>query len=87
MRSATISEAKNKLSELLAEVRAGETLTIFDRKRPVARLVAVREPAGNPHLVAPEAAWNPRKVTALPLPDDQGGGLREAVAEERASGW
>jgi len=34
----TITEAKNKLSSLLDRVRAGETITIVDRGRPVARL-------------------------------------------------
>jgi prevent-host-death family protein len=39
MRSASISETKAKLSALLELVRAGETVTITDRGRPVARLV------------------------------------------------
>lgn len=38
MRSASVSEAKNKLSALLDEVKAGETVVITDRGRPVARL-------------------------------------------------
>lgn len=38
MRRATITEAKNRLSALLAEVRAGETVVIVDRGVPVARL-------------------------------------------------
>ena len=88
MRTATISEAKNKLSELLAEVRAGETLTILDRKRPVARVEAVREVAGNPYVAPPEEAWDPEKIAALPLAErSTGSGLIEAVAEERDSGW
>ena len=35
---ASISEAKNKLSALLDRVKAGETVLIVDRGRPVARL-------------------------------------------------
>jgi prevent-host-death family protein len=38
MRRATVTEAKNHLSALLAEVRAGETVVIVDRGIPVARL-------------------------------------------------
>jgi prevent-host-death family protein len=38
MRRATVTEAKNKLSALLAQVRAGETIEITDRGRPVALL-------------------------------------------------
>lgn len=38
MRRATVTEAKNHLSALLAEVRAGATIVIVDRGVPVARL-------------------------------------------------
>lgn len=41
MRRATVTEAKNRLSALLAEVRAGETIVIVDRGIPVARLEPV----------------------------------------------
>jgi prevent-host-death family protein len=40
MRTATITEAKNQLSALIDRVRHGETITITDRGRPVARLVS-----------------------------------------------
>ena len=39
MRTASVSEAKAKLSALLDLVRAGETVTITNRGRAVARLV------------------------------------------------
>lgn len=42
MKRATISHTKNHLSALLEEVRAGETILILDRDRPVAQLVPVR---------------------------------------------
>jgi prevent-host-death family protein len=38
MRRATITEAKNGLSALIDRVKAGETVLILDRGRPVARL-------------------------------------------------
>jgi prevent-host-death family protein len=38
MRRASVTEAKNRLSALLDEVRAGETIEIVDRGIPVARL-------------------------------------------------
>ena len=48
MITASISETKAKLSALLDLVRAGETVTITDRGRPVARLVpAVGSDAGD----------------------------------------
>jgi antitoxin (DNA-binding transcriptional repressor) of toxin-antitoxin stability system len=41
MKVATISQAKNRLSELLRAVRGGETVVILDRKVPIARLERV----------------------------------------------
>lgn len=41
MKIATVSEAKNKLSALLAYVRGGSSVLIVDRGRPVARLEPV----------------------------------------------
>lgn len=38
MRVSTVTEAKNHLSALLDRVRAGESILIVDRGRPVARL-------------------------------------------------
>lgn len=42
MQRSSITEAKNNLSGLIDKVRSGETVLIFDRNRPVARL----EPVG-----------------------------------------
>ena len=89
MKAVTISEAKNKLSELLVAVRAGEGLTILDRKLPIARVEAIREIAGNPHVSAPRTECDPKKVIALPIGEMSGHapGLIDAIAEERESGW
>lgn len=38
MKTASISEAKNRLSALIDRVRKGETVVITDRDRPVAQL-------------------------------------------------
>ena len=38
MKRVTVSQAKNKLSELLRAVRRGETVLILNRNTPVARL-------------------------------------------------
>ncbi|MGE0552557.1 MAG: type II toxin-antitoxin system Phd/YefM family antitoxin [Gemmatimonadales bacterium] len=42
MRSASISEAKSRLSALVKAVQGGESITITDRGIPVAKLVPVR---------------------------------------------
>ncbi len=41
MRTASITEAKNRLSALLDQVKAGETIVILDRGVPVARIEPV----------------------------------------------
>jgi prevent-host-death family protein len=41
MKSATISEAKNHLSQLLARVKRGESVLILERNRPIARIVPI----------------------------------------------
>ena len=41
MKKSSISETKNRLSQLLERVRRGETVLITDRNRPVARLAPV----------------------------------------------
>lgn len=38
MKTATISDAKNRLSELLARVKRGETVLILERDVPIARI-------------------------------------------------
>ena len=45
-RTAKVSELKAKLSGYLAHVRNGETVTVCDRKTPIARLVPVNDNAG-----------------------------------------
>ncbi len=47
MRRATITQAKNQLSSLIDLVRAGETVLITDRGRPVAQLVDARVPSAD----------------------------------------
>ena len=44
MVTASISEAKAKLSALLERVKAGETVTITDRGVPVAQIVPLNGP-------------------------------------------
>jgi prevent-host-death family protein len=89
MKSVTISEAKNKLSELLVAVRAGEEITILDRKLPIARVEAIRDMNGNPHVRPPGDRWDPERVLALPLGEVHADApaLVDAVAEDRESGW
>lgn len=40
-KSYTVHETKNRLSELLKRVQKGESVTIVNRREPVAKLVAI----------------------------------------------
>ena len=92
MRTASVSETKAKLSALLDVVRAGETVVITDRGRPVARLVpAVGAEAGDDdaRLARLERKGiirrgkGGRSDLILTPPPDVGGGVLELLLEER----
>ncbi len=89
MISRTISDTKNRFSELIASVRKGETLIVTDRKRPVARIEPIQTLGDHPHLSPSEKAWNPTEFLDLPLPEalEPEQSLSKAVLEERESGW
>jgi antitoxin (DNA-binding transcriptional repressor) of toxin-antitoxin stability system len=66
--TATISQLKNRLSAYLDKVRAGETVLILDRDRPVARLERVEAGLGtDDRLARPERQGLARRATE-PLP-------------------
>jgi prevent-host-death family protein len=75
MKEAGIREARRNLSALIDEVRKGHELTITDRGRPVARLVAPRPEKGRPF--AGRADFR-RRMPVLATP------LTAAVIDERA---
>lgn len=97
MLTASISEAKNKLSALLDRVRAGETILILDRGVPVAELGPARELSDDARIARLERAGilrppkrrRPDRSTLLdePPPGPPGGtGALEALLEERREG-
>ena len=96
MKRATVTEAKNGLSALLDRVKAGETILITDRGRPVARLVradtaddtegrlARLERAG----ILRRGKGDIRRILDRPLVQTVGGAsVVELVLDERESGW
>jgi len=93
MNMSTISETKNNLSALLDRVRAGETITILDRDRPIARLVPVRE-ADDAHLAELARRGLIRNGTSADLsaivdiagPAPRGGDVLAALLAEREEG-
>ena len=97
MKTATLTETKNRLSALIDQVRHGETILILDRGRPVARLASVlAEESSVPEgrvarlerqgiLNRAQAAKSPR-LFELPRPRPRGEGILEALFEERRTG-
>ncbi len=96
MRRATITEAKNGLSALIDQVKAGETVVITDRGRPVARLepatvadddegrLARLERAG---LITRGTGDFTEFLKLVPVKTTDGRGIVDLVLEERESGW
>jgi prevent-host-death family protein len=78
MKKASISETKNRLSELLERVRRGETVLITDRDRPVARL----EPVGAARPAEVEARL--ARLERAGLLRLGGGGLVKRILSEPA---
>lgn len=96
MRNARISELRDKLSEYLARVRKGETVIVYDRDTPIARI--------DPIAAAPDETpdWildayrrgiaTPPKIQdgkRLPMPPPKPKkplNLLDALLEERRSG-
>ncbi|HEX6138448.1 MAG TPA: type II toxin-antitoxin system prevent-host-death family antitoxin [Casimicrobiaceae bacterium] len=92
MKTATISQAKNHLSELLAAVKRGESVLILERDRPIARIVPVEasERSDDERLAELErrgivrrAARPPRKTLPPPIELPEGVSLLEALLRER----
>jgi prevent-host-death family protein len=98
MKTATITEAKNRLSALIDRVRHGETIVITDRGRPVARLVsalagAAEDPDGRLARLERRgglrraSAPAPRALILRKLPKmRKASGVLDALLEERREG-
>jgi antitoxin (DNA-binding transcriptional repressor) of toxin-antitoxin stability system len=94
MKNARISELRDGLSEYLARVRKGETVIVFDRDTPIARIEpvpptddypewareAIRRGIMTPPRVRDDARLPP------PVKIDPKYSLLEALLEERRSG-
>jgi prevent-host-death family protein len=98
MKRASITEAKNRLSALIEQVRHGETVVIEDRGVPVARLESVLSRSEGAHegrlarlerqgLVRRPTAPPPKRVLATPPPRPRRGArLSDALLAERSEG-
>jgi prevent-host-death family protein len=96
MNSATITEAKNRLSALIDRVRGGESILILDRGVPVARLEPVAgfpDPTGRLRrleragLIRVVEAPPPLELLRMPAPPlAPGASAVDAILAERRSG-
>ena len=78
MKRARVGELKNNLSRYLADVRAGETVIVFHRDGPVAKIVPMGTDAGSEHDDARIAA-----LERLGLARRGKGGMREWLKTHR----
>lgn len=93
MKKATVTEAKNALSAYLDRVRAGETILIVDRGRPVARLVPAASPGEDASgrlarleragVVAPGRAKPDPAIAKTRPPRPRAGSVLAALIDER----
>lgn len=96
MKNARISELRDKLSEYLARVRKGETVIVYDRDTPIARIDPIATGPGETSAMALDAyrrgVATPPKIRdgkRLPMPPPtprKALNLLEALLEERRSG-
>ena len=97
MPTLSISELKATLSERIRHVKAGQTLVVTERGRPVARLVPYGscDDEGELTLVELESAGLVRRGTGplparfweMPRPTDETCSVLRAVLDEREEGW
>jgi prevent-host-death family protein len=92
VKTATISHAKNHLSELLAGVKRGESVLILERDRPIARIVPVEasERDDDARLtdlerrgIVRRASRPPRKTLPPPIDWPPGDSLLDALLRDR----
>lgn len=80
MKRAGIRELKQNASAVVAEVVAGEVVTITDRGRPVARLVPIRADAIDDLVESGRARPARRRLAELGLPAGRKAGERNLSA-------
>jgi prevent-host-death family protein len=88
MKTAPVSDLKNRLSHYLRLVARGESVTILDRGRPVARLMGVESTDAEldalvaSGLARPPVAPLPRNFLTRDLPRPKAS-VAEALVEDR----
>ncbi len=97
MKKASITEAKNNLSALIDRVKAGSSILIVDRGRPVARLEPISGPTASAGdrlsrlvrdgIVRPARSLVPKDIfTSSPPKAEDGASAVQALLDERRDG-
>lgn len=95
MKNARISELRDSLSEYLARVRKGETVIVYDRDTPIARIEPIAPSDDDPEwlreairrgIVTPPRVRDSAPFDLSPVRADPRFSLLEALLEERRSG-
>jgi len=95
MKNARISELRDGLSEYLAKVRRGETVIVFDRDTPIARIEPIAPGHALPEwlreaersgVVRPPRVRHPARIPLPPPKPSKPARVLEALLEERRSG-
>ena len=97
MKTATVTEAKNGLSALLDQVKAGQSVIITERGVPIARIepmTSVEDSDGRIERLERAGILRrgkgpvPLELLMTPPPEFEGGPtLSEIIIEERRTGW
>ena len=84
MSTVGVRELRDGLSRYLAEVRTGQTVTVTDHGKPIARIVPVDRPTALERLVADGVVQPPtRRKGPLPEPVQIQGTVSDLVGEQR----
>jgi prevent-host-death family protein len=95
MKNAKISELRDRLSEYLARVRKGETIIVYDRDTPIARIEPIAPAENDPEwledairrgVVMPPRIRGGTPIVPNPVKADPRFSLLDALLEERRSG-
>jgi prevent-host-death family protein len=95
MKNARISELRNSLSEYLAKVRRGETVIVFDRDTPIARIEPIAPGDAQPDwlreaerrgIIRPPRDRHPAQIPLPPPKPSKPARVLKALLEERRGG-
>jgi antitoxin (DNA-binding transcriptional repressor) of toxin-antitoxin stability system len=95
MKNARISELRDGLSEYLARVRKGETIIVYDRDTPIARIEPITLDENAPEwlqnayrsgIATPPRIRDGARITLPPYKPKRPARLLEALLEERRTG-